>query len=96
MSGTSFPILISSKHSQQGLNQTKSNRMEEFGDPSKGTTVPPVQGFQYWKPKTDWQQKAILIQNTTIGTNLPNSAMNFQIRSKNSREIFIQMYEVTM
>lgn len=57
-----FPILVSGKHSQQGLNQTKSNRTEEFGDSSKWITIPPAQGFQYWKLKNDWQQKAVLIK----------------------------------
>lgn len=57
-----FPVLISGKHSQQGLNRTKSNRTEEFGDSSKWITIPPTQGFQYWKLKNDWQQKAVLIK----------------------------------
>lgn len=45
-----FPILVSGKHSQQGLNQIKSNRTKEFGDSSKWNTIPPT-GFQYWKLK---------------------------------------------
>lgn len=56
-----FPILISGKHSQQGLNQTKSNRMEEFEPQSEPLSHHP---------------EAVLIQNTTV-MNLPISAMNF-------------------
>lgn len=47
-----FPILISGKHSQQGLNQTKSNRMEEFEPQSEPLSHHPEQSLS--KTQLSW------------------------------------------